>query len=86
MQRVNLLVHSTGEVVLGQFATRLVVGASVELDALQISRDNVLAFSCIIQNRSQSTVSADLAGALDSAIGCKSVYLHDRGESYRARA
>jgi hypothetical protein len=41
----NLLVHSAGKVFLGQFATRLVVGASVELDALQVSRDNVLTFS-----------------------------------------
>lgn len=43
--RDDLLVHSAGKVFLGQFATRLVIRAFVHLDTLQITRDNVLAFS-----------------------------------------
>lgn len=35
--QVDILVHSAGEVFLGQFATRLVIGSFVELDTLQIS-------------------------------------------------
>jgi hypothetical protein len=47
----NLLVHSAREVILSQFPTGLVVGASVELDTLQVPRNDMLAFSCSIQCR-----------------------------------
>lgn len=43
----NVLVHPAGEIILRQFATRLVIGASVELNALQVARDNMLAFSYV---------------------------------------
>lgn len=48
--RADLLVHPAGKVFLGQFATRLVIGAFVHLDTLQITRDNMLAFSCSVPN------------------------------------
>lgn len=41
----NVLVHPAGEVILGESAARLVVGAPIGLDAFQITGDNVLALS-----------------------------------------
>lgn len=46
----DLLVHSARKVFLGQFATGLVVGASVHLDTLQISRNDVFAFPWSVPN------------------------------------
>ena len=44
----NVLVHPAGKIILRQFAACLVIGASVGLDALQVARNNMLAFSYIM--------------------------------------
>lgn len=67
--RADLLVHSAGKVFLGQLATRLIVGAFVHLDTLQISRDNVFAFSCITQIVISSIGFGSLAEFL-RGVGC----------------
>lgn len=41
----HILVHATSEVVLSQPATRLIIGALLGLDALQVSGNDVLALS-----------------------------------------
>jgi hypothetical protein len=51
MNGFDLLVHSASEIVLSQFPTGLVVGALVELNTLQVSGNDVLAFSCSMQRR-----------------------------------
>lgn len=43
----DVLVHSAGEIVLGQLAACFIVGAPIGFDALQVSGDDVLAFSYI---------------------------------------
>lgn len=55
-ERVFILVHPTGEIILGQSATRVVIGALFRFDAFQVSRDDVLAFSCIISVSLSSAV------------------------------
>lgn len=41
----HVLVHPTGEIFLGKLAASLVVGASIGLDAFQITGNDVFAFS-----------------------------------------
>lgn len=41
----HVLVHTTGEIFLGQLPASLVVGTAVGLDAFQITRNDVFAFS-----------------------------------------
>lgn len=43
--RFHVLVHPTGEILFGKLAACLVVGASIELDAFQVTRNNMFAFS-----------------------------------------
>jgi hypothetical protein len=44
-ERIDVLIHPAGQIVLSESAARLVVGAPVGLDAFQITRNNVLALS-----------------------------------------
>lgn len=47
----DVLVHPAGKIILRQFAACLIICASVRLDALQVTGNNMLAFSYTIDRQ-----------------------------------
>jgi hypothetical protein len=57
----NVLVHPAGKIILRQFAARLIIGASVRLDALQITGNDMLAFSYTIDRSTSGALEVYIA-------------------------